>query len=76
MMDIQKALVHIGACESYKESAEAIVKGLVTLNGKRIDCYWKRLRGGYYAINVKEKGLFRFNVRSGKVGNVKRGFKQ
>jgi ribosomal protein S4 len=70
-MDVQKALVHIGACESYKESAELLISGVILLNGKRIDAPWYQLKGGYYALKVKGRGLYRFNIRRGKVDKIK-----
>jgi ribosomal protein S4 len=74
-MEIQKALVHIGACESYKEAADLLVAGYVTLNGKRIDTPWRQPKGGYYAINIKRKAMYRFNIRNGKIGKVKEDVK-
>jgi ribosomal protein S4 len=70
-MDIQRALVHVGACESYRDATDLLLKGRVTLNGKRVDAPWFQLRGGYYAINIKSVAMYRFNIRRGKVGRVK-----
>jgi hypothetical protein len=70
-LDIQKALVHIGACESYKESADLLISGVVLLNGKSVDVPWFPLKGGYYALKIKGRGVYRFNIRRGKIGRVK-----
>lgn len=70
-MEIQQALVRIGACESYTESISLIYNGKVLVNGDRIEFPWYFLKGGYYAVKLKGIGLYRFNIRDGKVGKVK-----
>jgi ribosomal protein S4 len=75
-MEIQQVLVRIGACESYSESIECLSSGKVLVNGSRIDFPWYFLKGGYYAVKLKGVGLYRFNIRDGKLGKVKTKLKE
>ncbi|MCO0597435.1 hypothetical protein NGI46_08130 [Peribacillus butanolivorans] len=70
-MDIKVALVQSGACASYAEACERVVTGDVKLNGKVIDYPWRLVRGGFYEMKVRHVGVFRFNVRRGKIDKLK-----